>query len=650
MNFPGFHDSLPTPMPQPTTPLRGSSSITWICTAIWILLASGFTFGAIILSLLGQLNRPGNAVLLALGVAGAIAGYYKLNGNSWSPKGVRWHRFRKPFPLIYLLCALAALIGGAIHAPTNHDGLSYRIPRLLHWMAEGRWHWIGGADPRMDFSGVGFEAMMLPSFAALHTLRFAFGVNAVSYLLLPGLVFSVFTALGIRKSIAATWMWILPCASCFVMEAGSIGNDFLACVYVLAALMFGLRAIQSGNRLDVILAVLAAALMTSVKASNLPLLLPITICMIAVFFKHPKRIITAALTCGFAAFVSFVPIAIANIRHTGDWTGMPESGLKLHNPLAGLAGNTLLIGSASLAPAVFPQAERVNSAFNSFIPKSSLSWIQEDFVSFRMTHPQLASEENSGLGLGVTAALFLGLAGAWRHFRPGTLLSLGGLISGGFWIALVFYMIKLGNCGAPRLVAPYYAGLIALPLLTIRSGGVFKRRWWRWTSLVLLLPILPALILNPARPLFPMKTLVSTLMEHGVESSTLSRMQIVYEVYANRADAFQSVRKLLPAGTRSIAFAGTSGDSEYSFWLPLGTRRVTDFTPTSDGRPPGAAGFDAIVASEWGTKDRFGMTPGQLAAHLDWKIIGTTEVRALAASEAVRWSVLVPKASGESNE
>lgn len=630
-------------MPAPLNKISATASWTAKCTTIWILLSTGFCAGAMLLSAFSLLNRPGNMILLAVGVAGSTWGYVKLNGNPWRFKGLRWRRFRRPFPLLYLLCALSALIGGSIHMPTNHDALSYRVPRLLHWLSTGQWHNIGGADTRMDFSGTGFEAMMLPAFAALHTLRFAFLINVVSYLLLPGLIFSVFSALGVKRTIAARWMWIIPCASCFAMEAGSIGNDLPVCVYVLAALFFGFKAIKTGKWSDVVLAILASALMTGIKAVALPLLLPIAICMLCVFFRHPKLIFAAAATAVLATTISFVPIAVANTLNTGDWAGDSHSKLKIHDPVIGLTGNAIIIGSASLAPAVFPQAEKLNTWFNSRIAEGPLSWIKAGFADLRMTHPQLASEENSGLGLGVSAALVLGAAGGWRHLRIKRLVSPGGLVFAGFWFALLFFMIKLGNCGAPRLVAPYYVGLIGLPLLLMHSDKVFRQKWWRRCSLLLLLPILPALAMSPARPLLPVRTIVGILNDKGISTATLSRMGVVYEVYANRYDAYQSVRELLPENTTSIGFAGTSGESQYSFWLPVGTRRVSDFSLDQNGNLPDPSNLDAIVASTWGTNDRFGMTPRQLAERLHWEIIGSIPVRSLASAEAIEWSILVPK-------
>lgn len=627
--------------PLKRKPVTGSWTAN--CTTIWILLSTVFCGGAMLLSAFSLLNRPGNMILLAVGLVGSTWGYVKLNGNPWSFNGLRLRRFRRPFPLLYMLCALSALVGGAIHLPTNHDALSYRVPRLLHWLSTGQWHWIGGADNRMDFSGTGFEAMMLTPFAAFHTLRFAFLINVVSYLLLPGLIFSIFSALGVKRSIAARWMWIIPCASCFAMEAGSIGNDLPPCVYVLAALFFGLKAIETGRRRDIVLAVLAAALMTGIKAAGLPLLLPIAICMLWVFFKHPKLIFPAAATAVLATTISFIPIAVANTLNAGDWAGDSNSKLKIHDPVVGLAGNAIIIGSASLAPAIFPHAEKLNAWFNSSIAEGPLNWIKAGFTDLRMTHPQLASEEHSGLGLGVSAALILGVTGSWRQLRIKRLASPGGLVFAGFWFALLFFMIKLGNCGAPRLIAPYYVGLIGLPLLLIQSGKVFRKKWWRWSGLVLLLPILPALAMSPARPLLPMRTIVGLLKDNGIATATLSRMDVVYEVYANRYDAYQQVRDLLPENTTSIGFAGTSGESQYSFWLPIGTRRVSDFALDQNGKLPDPSNLDAIVASAWGTNDRFGMTPQQLAERLHWEIIGSISVRSLASSEAIEWSVLIPK-------
>ncbi len=628
-----------------TKVIQPPRSVTEVLTTVLVLLSAFFSLGALLLSLFHQLNRQGCGALLALGVIGAVFTYRRLNSGLWTPRGLRLRRFRNPFAALYLLCALAAVIGGAIHPPTNQDALSYRVPRLLHWLAEGHWHWIGGTDTRMDYTAPGYEILMLPAFAALQTLRFAFLNNAIPFLLMPGLVFSVFTSLGIRKSIVATWMWILPCASCFAIQAGSIGNDLISCIYLLAALMYASRALRDGSKAAVCLTVVSAALLTGVKATNLPLLLPIAVCLIPVLFRFPKTLLTAVLTGMVAVFVSFVPTAAINAIHTGDWSGEPDSVLKIRNPLVGLAGNSILVGSSALAPAVFPQAESINTWFNARTAEPPLAWIKSGFVDFRMTHPQLAAEEHSGIGLGVTAALLLGIAGGWRQMRLGRLRCHGGAVFAGFLVAMLFFFMMLGNCGAPRYLAPYYPGIIALPLLTLSAAGTFRKRWWRWwrwSSFAFMLPVLPALVCNPARPLLPMGMITGALVERGIGGGITARMQTVYEVYGKRHDVYAPVRAMLPQSAKLIGFAGTSSDSEYSFWLPLGTRRVTDFHKDVDGNIPDPSRYDVIVASTWGTDDRFGITPEELAERLGWKIIGTTQIRALASQEPLDWSVLVP--------
>ena len=38
------------------------------------------------------------------------------------------------------------------------------------------------------------------------------------------------------------WMWLMPTGYCFLLQAGSIGNDLFGAVFALAALDFALRA------------------------------------------------------------------------------------------------------------------------------------------------------------------------------------------------------------------------------------------------------------------------------------------------------------------------------------------------------------------------------------------------------------------------
>ncbi len=126
----------------------------------------------------------------------------------------------------------------------------------------------------MNDRACGIEWLSAPLLLFTKSDRALFLLNFIPFLLLPGLVFSIFTRLGVRARVAWQWMWLLPTGYDFLLQAGSIANDTFPAVYALAAVDFAARAWQSRRAADLWHSILAAALLTGAKASNLPLLLP----------------------------------------------------------------------------------------------------------------------------------------------------------------------------------------------------------------------------------------------------------------------------------------------------------------------------------------------------------------------------------------
>ena len=167
---------------------------------IWILLSTLLVSAGWILSALHQLNRAGYAIFFVLT---GIAGFFWCQKNHWPARGFfssTGHKFlrrcRRPLPLLFLVLALMTFLAGALYVPCNNDTNEYRIPRVWHWLAQGHWHWISTLDYRMNIAGCGFEWLCAPVMLFTQTDRFIFLLNWVSYLLLPGLIFSVFTRHG----------------------------------------------------------------------------------------------------------------------------------------------------------------------------------------------------------------------------------------------------------------------------------------------------------------------------------------------------------------------------------------------------------------------------------------------------------------------
>ncbi|HET6408709.1 MAG TPA: hypothetical protein VFG14_12565, partial [Chthoniobacteraceae bacterium] len=172
---------------------------------------------------------------------------------------------RKPIVAVYAMVWLASLIGGAVYAPSNYDALSYRIPQLLHWIAEAGWHWIDAPNSRMNIAPPGMNWLIAPFYFLTKSDRLWYLVNIAAFSLLPGYLFELFRRAGASPRVAWWFMWLIPCGYAFALQAGSIGNDLLSTTFVTASLAIGLRARSSGKAFDVWLSAIAIAMATGVK-------------------------------------------------------------------------------------------------------------------------------------------------------------------------------------------------------------------------------------------------------------------------------------------------------------------------------------------------------------------------------------------------
>jgi hypothetical protein len=498
----------------------------------------------------------------------------------------------------------------------------------------------------MDFSSVGFEWLMAPFIILLRTDRFLFLINEISFALMPGLIYSAFCALGISKRVACYWMWLIPTAYCFVLQAGSIGNDTCAAVYFLAAIVFALRAAKRSSWSDASLALLATALTTGAKASNLPLLLPLAFVLLPIsriLLEKPIKTV-AILAIGFG--VSFVPIAASNIWHVGDWSGDPQNleKFKLTKPVAGIIGNTMLLGMGAATPPVIPGAKTLTASLTEVLQREPLATLHRNYPRLELGIGEIPTEEGAGIGLGlgilILVSLFAWVRPRWSLCAPRAMIF--GILS---WVALVVLMMKLGNHGIARLVSPYYPVLV-LPLLAVGSQKLLvRKKWWILAATSCSLFVLPAMLLSPARPLVPIKSLMAIGSRVGFPQAAKNRIERVYGVYGARNDQLKEVRDNLPEGCDVLGFAGTGDESEYSLWKPWGIRMVKDINPNNlrSSLMTETKGMNCIVGSDWGIEDRFHMSPEKLADAIGGRLYWLGKISTVASREAVPWSVIIPK-------
>ena len=612
---------------------------------LWILLSGWLVFTGWVLSFFKQLNAVGYLVSLLIFCL-LVANLFQRGVlvESWKSRGVFFktaRRFTRPMPCIYLVYLVLAIVGGAIYEPTNYDAICYRIPRVLHWWNDGGWHWINDWNARMDYSATCFEWLMAPLLIVFKSDRLVFLINIISYALLPGLIYSAFTELGISRRVSWCWMWILPSGYCFVLQAGSIANDMFACVFFLSAVCYGLRSLRCQNWGDGAIALLAGGLLTGAKASNLPLLLPLAVIlfpMLKILFKKP--ILTSVLLV-FSIVISFVPIAVSNLLHSGDWSGDPHNKerMKLVDPSAAIEGNAIQIVIGMLAPPVLPMAASINSAIGNVGFRENREKLKKNFPRVNPRFGEIPTEEGAGLGLGicilVIATVFLGLLRANQGIQSRKAILFGILC----WISVLVYSAKMGSESSARLIAAYYPGLL-LPVLGWRfQRDLTGKKWWRYMACAAQLMVLPSIIINPARPLLPVQEMTDFLDHSRSWQSLASRACAVYSVYGRRNDGLAIVRDNLPISTRNIFFAGTSDESEYSFWKPFGARKVSDMQAQGKNNLP-FTGSNIIVGSQNGIHDRFGLTPEQFVQKMEGTIIWSGLVSTRAGGPPSQWFII----------
>jgi hypothetical protein len=618
--------------------------------AIWVWLCAYLNCAGWALSAIHQLHAGGYAVALLIWLV-ALYVWRKKTSAQILPR-VRWQkirrRFRRPIPLAFLILATLACLGGVLYPPTNYDALAYRIPRVLHWLADGHWHWIQTIFPRVNQRGCGIEWVSAPFIALTKTDRWLFLINVISFLLLPGLVFSVFTRLGVRRHVAWHWMWIVPTGYCFLLQAGSIGNDLFGAPLALAAVDFALRAKITKSPRDFFASLLAAALMTGAKTSDLPLLLPWGIAILPSLKLTWHRPMQTAAVCTIAVFASFLPTAVLNARFCGDWTGWKAEGTPQRNaPLLRVPANAVLITVQNLTPPVFPFANTWNRSSQQIMPAGLSRRLHEAVVepeSAEFHARELQIEDNAGLGFGVTVLFLISIAAAAVQ-RSGTPLS-GQFHSAEAvwrtgvrfapWISLLALLSQSDVYPIGRIYAPYYALLAPLFVASHAQEQLVKKIWWRAAVFAVFIVAAGLLVVSPARPLFPVGMFLKKIHPVAGQHPSLARIETVYSIYRDRNDAFAPVRAALPPDWKVLGLV-VYDDPETSLWRPFGSRRIEHVCPQDSAADLKRRGIEYILVKTDGFEYWFGCSPEDWVKRINAQVVQKIPLRLRAASPATDW-------------
>ncbi len=572
-------------------PNRRSLPLALRLAGCWLLWSAWCSLAGWSLSAVNQLFGWGHLVLLPLLL---VAVGLWLNATASAPnvfsRAAKWRRrLSRPLPLIYLASVGLSLLAALLNTnPWSIDAVSYRLPRLFYWWSAQHWFWIGTLDHRLDFSSTGFEWQMLPLLELTHSLRFLFLLNWLPFLLLPGLVFLAFRALGVNGRSARRWMWLLPTGYSLALQCSGLQNDGYSVNYLLATIAFASLAFHTRRAGGLWFAILAAALLTGAKVSNLPLLLPLGGLLLPALARVPWlnwRLIVVGL---IALVCSFAPLTFLSWQKTGDWAGDPTDqwNVKTHSAAGALTANLVLLAKDATQPPLLPGSRHLNAALEKLNRSAFVDWLRRSHGEFTDIHyGEMVYEGAAGPGFGLAVYVALLLAGVWfvkispspRDSAAGSLPLAWRLAPWLTCIAYAVYLLKLGSDHSPRIAAPFYPLLLIGLLRWPRVAALERKKLFTALSGFAAASVVPIIILTPARPLIPVQTLARVTHHAAVE-----KIAEEYRFWDYLRDDLAPLREKLPADATRVGFAGGFHDTAFGLWPPLGRRVVVEL-----GLPPG---------------------------------------------------------------
>jgi len=452
---------------------------------------------------------------------------------------------------------------------------------------------------------------MLPVLIASKSDRLLFLLNWFPYLLMPGLVFLFLRTLGVSRTTRRIWMWVLPTGYCYALQAGGLQNDGYSVNYTLAAVVFAGLARASSGFFPAVLAVLAMALLTGAKFSNLPLMLPLLICLLPALKGRPVLLKRMLPLLPVFVLCSFLPLTVLCIHYTGYWLGDPRDvwQLEIHNPVAGFIANLILQVNDWVHLPIVPMADRLNEFCARGLAhiEPFVAWLKSAHRNFYgFSFGETAYEGSAGIGFGVFMVLLVSLLVGWRYGRSAgrhatrSLPWVSRLVPYLALVAFGVFLAKVGSASSDRLAAAYYP-LLIVPLLRFRWSEAYHRsRLACMVGVFGSLTVVPLLIITPVKPLIP-----TGLIARWVPGGEAIKRK--YEYWSVLRDDLAPMRRQLPPEVPAFGFAGGFKDTSYGLWKPFGRRVFYEIGLPGSSRHLPRSGLSYAVVSGRGIEERYGM-------------------------------------------
>lgn len=606
----------------------------WLLSVLHLLNSSGYLFiglpcvlAVVILSCQRQERRKGVSIFRRM---------------------LRWWKCRRLLPLIFLFMVLLVICGSILYRPNNYDGLSYRIPKVLYWTGQEHWCWIKTAFGPANYTMPNYEWLTVPIFLATGGFHLDVVINWISFLFLPPLFFSLLRTFGAPRRLAWDWMWIFPSGYIITMQAGGIANDLPGLTAILAALYCADRFVATNRKSYLFDALLAAGFCTGIKLCNLPLAGFVLIILLknAGWLRTHRITFTVAATAALCVS-AFIPVLL-NLEHAGTILGTTTSIDDLHSPVAGLLGNFLISFVQALAPPVFPAANHISAMLQRSLGPALGSWLQSHYVKFSLRLNELPQEDYGGLGLAVTITLLVNIILGMKYDKRKSLSACKSQLllwqkiawAGWFIFSAAVISAKLGTGSAfCRNMLSWFPLLLAPVIAYFGCEQISRSAIWRLLTPLVSLSVVPALLLTPSRPLIPSPAIAKLAQVSGVSSATLKRLNLVYKVYADRADAFAVLKKYLPPDVKILGLVSGGGGPTASWWKPYGSRRCIYLLSEADVDAARNQGVKYVILKQISCERFFHVGVAHWLKMHHAREIKTVEIRLLAHIPPFRYTL-----------
>jgi hypothetical protein len=526
---------------------------------LWVEIVAGITLAVSIGSAFSQMQWGAWA-----GLVGALiwTGFrIKSAGIRISADGVKANRW---FSFLAGLCFVSLCFGPHCFL----DSYSYRIPQMLLWLQEGHPWSVPDVDMRINQMPHVWSFLSAAFFLPFGEKGLALP-NLISYLLLFGVLKS-FAESVCDDQKKTRWILLIFMASpVMVMQAAS-NDNVLTCITLLAISVYFV-VLQRSSTSSVVYSALAFALCCGIKPQYVTLA-PLWLIWFLCGRQAPVRVFRwhvllwlapLVILCSPLPTFSVNYFAHGSVSHpvvTPSVSSEVQAEVNTIPSIYKVAHSLTSLGNQMLALPVNPMAGKLTEWMHEAAEKNT---VLEKIGFGRQRVRPLLIPEDASFGFFATIPFLIGLGWAIRRKCTGAVLAAGSFLA----MLVAIFLTTPGTLG--RSFIGFF--VVMLPFSFGGLATLSHRLLAIWGGLCLLIGM-GVVVINPACPLWPVKTVSGAVSHVGLKQQLLS-----YAHYSQRHHSGWDLVQSIPEHEQVIGVVVDAGVPLAELWRPYSLHREVKF-------------------------------------------------------------------------